>query len=90
MIAPGKLLWQGVFDLNLQDTRGFPGGAVVKNPLVNAEDTRDAGSIPVLGRSSGGGNGNPLQCSYLGNLMDSGSWQGVAHGFESSQTQLRD
>ena len=36
---------------------------LVKNPLVNAEDTRDAGSIPVLGRSSGGGNGNSLQDS---------------------------
>ena len=34
----------------------------------------DPGSVPGLGRSSGEGNGNPLQCSYLGNPMDSGSW----------------
>ena len=43
---------------------------VVKNPLANAGDTRDMGSIPGLGRSSGGGNGNPLQYSCLENPMD--------------------
>ena len=37
---------------------GFPGGAVVKNLLTNV---RNAGSIPVPGRSRGVGNGNPLQ-----------------------------
>ena len=40
---------------------GFPGGSVVKNPPVNAGDARDTGSLPGLGRSPGGGNGNPLQ-----------------------------
>ena len=35
----------------------FPGGSVVKNPPANAGD---AGSIPGLGRSPGGGNSNPL------------------------------
>ena len=39
--------------------------SVVKNPPANAGDTRDSGSIPGLGRSSGGGNGNPLQYSCL-------------------------
>ena len=39
---------------------GFPGGTVVKNMPANAGDTRDMGSIPGLGRSPGGGNGNPL------------------------------
>ena len=43
---------------------GFPGGAVVKNPPANAEDRS---SIPGLGRSSGRGNGNPLQYSCLEN-----------------------
>ena len=38
----------------------FPGGAVVKNPPADARDTRDAGSIPGLGRSPGVGHGNPL------------------------------
>ena len=43
---------------------------VVKNPLANAGDTGDSGLIPGLGRSSGGGNGNPLQYSCLENPMD--------------------
>ena len=47
------------------------GGSVVKNPLTN---TGDAGSIPGLGRSSGGGNGNPLQCSCLGNPRQEEPW----------------
>ena len=44
---------------------GFPGGQVVKNPLA---DTGDPGSILGLGRSPGGGNGNPLY-SCLDNLF---------------------
>jgi len=43
---------------------------VVKNPPTNAGDTRDVGSISRLGRSPGGGHGNPLQYSCLGNPMD--------------------
>ena len=43
---------------------GFPDGSVVKNPPANAGDT---GLIPELGRSPRVGNGNPLQCSCLGN-----------------------
>ena len=38
----------------------------------------DLGSIPGLGGSPGGGNGNPLQCSYLGSPMDRGAWQGCS------------
>ena len=41
-----------------------PGGAVVKSPPSNAGDV---GLIPGLGKSPGGGNGNPLQYSCLGN-----------------------
>ena len=41
---------------------------VVKNLPASAEDVRDVGSIPGLGRSPGGGHGNPLQYSYLENL----------------------
>ena len=33
---------------------------VVKNLLANAEGARDVGSVPGLGKSSGGGHGNPL------------------------------
>ena len=46
-----------VFYLVFSDMVGFPGGSVVKNPSASA---RDAGSIPVSGRSPGRGNGNPL------------------------------
>ena len=38
---------------------------VVKNPLTNAGDLRDMGSIPGLGRSPGGGHSNPVQYSCL-------------------------
>ena len=40
---------------------------VVKNPPINAGDVSDAGWIPESGRSPGGGHGNPLQYSCLGN-----------------------
>ena len=42
----------------------------VKNPSANAGDVRDTGSVPGLGRSPGGGNGNPLQYPGLENPMD--------------------
>ena len=48
---------------------------VVKNPPANAEDVRNVGSIPRLGRSPGEGNGNPLQYSCLENSMVRGVWQ---------------
>ena len=57
----------------------FPSGAVVKNLPANAGDSRDAGSIPGLGRSPGGGNGNLLQDPCLGNPMDRGAWQATFH-----------
>ena len=51
----------------------------VKNPPANAEDTRDTGLIPGLGRSPGGGHGSPLQYSCLENPMDRGAWWATAH-----------
>ena len=59
---------------------GFPGGTVVKNPPDNAGDTRDAGLIPGLERSHGGGNGNPLQYSCLENSMYRGAWRAIDYG----------
>ena len=44
----------------------------VKNSPVNAADVRDTGLSPGLGRSPGGGHGNPLQHSCLKNSMDRG------------------
>ena len=60
--------------LNLSDHyRGFPGGAVVKNPSTNAGNVRDPGSIPGLGGSPRGGPGNPLQYSCLENSINRGA-----------------
>ena len=47
---------------------------MVKNPPANAGDARDAGSIPGLGRSLGGGNGNPLLYSCLESPMEKEAW----------------
>ena len=54
-----------------------------KELACNAGDIRDVGSIPGWGRSSGGGNGNPLQCSYLENA---GAWWAMVHGVVLSWT----
>ena len=48
----------------------FPGGSVVKNLPANAGHAGDAGSIPRSGRSPGGGSGNPLHYSCLGNPLN--------------------
>ena len=61
---------------------------MVKNMAANAGDARDKGSIPGLGRSPGGGNGNLLQCSCLENSMDRGAWRATVHGIVKSWTQL--
>ena len=62
---------------------------VIKNPPATAGDMRDSGFIPGSGRSPGGGNDNPLQCSCLENFMDRGAWRATAHGIAKSQTQLK-
>ena len=55
---------------------GFPGGSVVKNPLVNARDT---GLFPGSGRTSGEENGSPLRYSCLGSPMDREAWWAAVH-----------
>ena len=52
----------------------------VKNPPANAGDIGDMDLIPGLGRSPGGGNGNPFQYSCLENPMDRGVWLATVHG----------
>ena len=59
---------------------------LVKNPLANARDIRDMGSIPRLGRASGVGNDNPLQYFCLGNPMDRGAWWTIVPMVMKSQT----
>ena len=55
---------------------------MVKNQLANVGDL---GSIPGLGRSSGEGNGYPLQYSCLENPMDGGAWCATVHRVTKSQ-----
>ena len=62
---------------------------VIKNLAANAADVRDEGSVPGLGRSHGGGHGNPVQYSCLGNLMDRGAWQAAVQRVANSQTQVK-
>ena len=59
---------------------GFPGGSVVKSSPAIAGAARDVGLIPGSGSSPGGGNGYPLQYSFLENPMDRGAWLATVHG----------
>ena len=56
-----------------------------RKSACNAGDTGDAGLIPRLGRSPGGGHANPLQYSCQENPTD-GGWQATVHGVTKSQT----
>ena len=57
--------------------KGFPGGLYGEEPAYIAGDPS---SIPGLGRSPGGGNGNPLQDSCLENPTDRGAWWATVYG----------
>ena len=61
---------------------------MVKNLPAKAGATGDMGSVPLLVRSPGGGNGNPLLYSYLENPMDGGAWWATVPGVTKSQIQL--
>ena len=60
---------------------GFPCGSDGKESACNAGDL---GLIPGLGRSPGGGHGNPHQYSCLENPMDRGAWQAIVYGITRS------
>ena len=55
----------------------FSGGSVVKNP--SARQCRRQRFDPSVGKTPGGGNGNPVQDSCLGNLMDGEAWWATVH-----------
>ena len=60
--------------------RGVPYGSAGKESVCSARDTGAVGLIPVLGRSLGEGNDNPLQYSCLKNPIDSGAWWALVQG----------
>ena len=66
---------------------GFSGSSDGKD---SACSVGDLGSIPGLGRPPGGGPGNLLQYSCLGNPMDRGAWWATVHGVAKNRTQLSD
>ena len=63
-------MWKG------KDIRRASLVLVVKNPLTNAGDLRDVGSIAMSGRSAGEVHGNSLEYSCMENPMDRGAWWG--------------
>ena len=70
------MLWKDIRQLS------FSGSSGVKNSAAKQE----TGSCPLSGRSPGEGNGNPLQYSCLGNVMDRAAWQATVHGVTKNQT----
>ena len=62
---------------------------MVKHPPASEEDVKDEGSIPLLGRSPGEGNGYPFQYSWLDSVMDRGTWWATVHGVTKSRTWLK-
>ena len=64
-------------------------GLVVKNLPANARDVRDTGLIPGLGRSPGGGHGNPIKYSCLENPIDRGNCRVTVHRFADSERLKR-
>ena len=64
---------------------GFPGGSDGRESACNSGDPD---LIPGLGRSSGKGNGNPLQYSCLENSMDREAWLATVHGVSKGRKQL--
>ena len=63
--------------------RGLPGGSDGQESACNVGDL---GSFPGLGRTPGGGHGNPLQYSFLKSPMDRRAWQATVHGVAKNWT----
>ena len=61
-----------------------------KESTCDAGDTGDSDLVPGLGRSPGGGHGNPIQYSSLEAFMDRGAWGAAVLGADKSRTRLSD
>ena len=77
-----QIFKEEICNTNLKKVQ-FPGGSDCKESACNV---RDLGLIPGSERSSGEGNGDPLQYSFLENSMSRGAWEAKVHGVPKSQT----
>ena len=82
--------WFMCVSINIYTYCIYTGGTVLKNLPASAGDARDVGSIPGSERSSGEGNGNPLQYSCWENPMDREAWWATVHEVSKNQTRLSD
>ena len=76
-------MWTDTEFVSMLTLTTVPGGSKGKESACNMGDR---GLISGSGRSPGGGNGNPLQYSCLGNPMDRGAWWATVHGVAKSRT----
>ena len=84
-VSSQKPLFSGEADIST----AFPGGSAGQDLVAKAGDAGGLGFIPESGRSPGGGNGNPLQCSCLENPVDRGAWRAIVHRVTNSWTTER-
>ena len=75
--------------LPLAPPEGFPSTLMVENTPAKAGALREVLSNPELGRSPGGGHGNPLQYSCLKNPVDRGAWRAAVPGVTKSWARLK-
>ena len=89
VLAVGSLIFAeacGIFFFSCSVSGASQVVLVVKNPLANAGEIRDVGSIPGSGRSPGGRRGNLLLYSCLENPVDRGAWRATVHGVSKNCT----
>ena len=88
--------WSPVRDLSrwflypVRGLMGLPSWLSGKESTYQCRSSRRWVFDSGWGRSPGGGNGNPIQYSCLGNLMDRGAWRATVPGVPKSRTQLND
>ena len=76
-----------MFNLGVVSLEGFPRGSAVRNrPAM--QEPQEMWVDPWVGRSPGGGHGNPLQSSCLENPMDRGAWWATVHGSQRVRHDL--